>query len=215
MKTTQALLLTALICLAAVPASASSEVTHRRFKDEMARAEYSWIEGCVSKRLEISAARTKVKEDGTPDTTSTFSVLYSTFTFCDPQQPQQTLWYGESSIVSIEIDPNLRSARAVSPSFAITQLLPDGQGGVINGPTINLIVDVRWSSNDLLDKYAGTTVTHYPGFHSVSHLTGHYRLATATGTVSEGVQNWIPVAPEGSFAQMFRLSGGETTIVKD
>ncbi len=212
MKKTQALFVTVLIALAAIPALASTVVAHSKYQDETARAEYSWIEGCLSNRLEISAALTKVKHDGTPEPTSMFFVIYSVQNFCNGQL---TFWYGESSTVSIAIDNTLRSARAVSPAFAITQLLPDGQGGVINGPTINLVVDIRWSSDDPLDKYKDTVVTNYPGFHSVTKLTGRYRLATATGILSDGVRNWIPVAPEGSFAQMFSLSGGETTVTKE
>jgi hypothetical protein len=194
---------------------AATEVSHRRYRDETARIEYSWIDNCTSKQLTVMAAKTRVKEDGvTADNGPSVSVTYSTYTFCDLNNTEQTFWFGTAADASVEIQSNLRSARVVTGSMSLQGFMFKGLQQTDLG-TKNVSIDINWSSDDPIDKYAGTFVTQFPGYHEVNHLTGFYRLATATGTISDGVTNWFPTAPQGSFVQLYRLNQAESILMKD
>src|SRR4051812_48419739 len=93
-----------------LPGVAATELSHTKEKDESVRAEYSWIDGCVSKHLEIWASRTRVKDDGTPDTQTVSYINYSTYMFCDLSHTQQMFYHGMSTTAAVTIDSSLRSA---------------------------------------------------------------------------------------------------------
>ena len=205
------------VCSFASAAFGATEVSHRRYRDEMARLEYSWVDGaqCTSKRLIVSAAKTSIKEDGvTAENRPNVSVTYSTYKFCDYANPEQTFWFGTAETSLLDIDANLRSARLIASSVSLQGTMFKGLEQISLG-TKNVSVDVTWSSNDPIDKYAGTIVTQYPGYHEVNHLTGLYRIAMASGTIADGVTNWFPAHPEGGFVQLYRLNQGESILTKD
>src|SRR3982750_2725282 len=88
-----------------------TEVSHTYYKDETARLEYSWVEGCTSKQLTVSGSNTRTKQDGvTPDGGSTVTVIYSAYVFCDYNNPEQTFWYGKADTASVQVASNLKSA---------------------------------------------------------------------------------------------------------
>ena len=203
-----------LFCLTSV-AFAATEVSHRRYRDEVARAEYSWVDGCISNQMTVSAAKTKVKEDGiTAAGTPTLSVSIASADFCDAANMEQTFWTGETTSADVQIAANLRSARVTSGSVVLRGTRFRGLDPVDLG-TITVSVQVNWTSDDSMDKYAGTIVTRFPGYLEISHLTGHYRLATASGLISDGVKNWFPTNVESGFVQLYRLNKGETVLVKE
>jgi hypothetical protein len=209
------LLTVASAVLMSVPALAGVEVSRYKVKDESVRVEYSWVEGCVSYQLEVKAGRTRVKEDGTPEVTPAASINYSTSDFCNLPELKQEFWFGESTSFQIDISGNIRYGRFFTNSFTLNELVPDGSGGVVNGRSMNLFVDMVWTSEDPLERLTDTVVTHHPGYHSISLLTGLYRNAVVAGTLSDGSRNLIPLGPGFSFAQILRLNTSEMTIIKD
>lgn len=196
-------------------ATAGTEVSHTRYRNETARAEYSWIEnGCVSKQLVVTAAKNSVRQDGTLETQPVATVMYSIYDFCDAANVSQTFWWGTGNAFSLTVAFNLKSASMIAPAFPMA-------GERFNGPvrtdlgTKQFNIDIRWSSNDPLDKSAGTWVTRLPGYLEVSTFNGWYRLATATGVVSDGTQNLFPVAYEGNLVQLYRVLQGETILTRE
>jgi hypothetical protein len=203
------------ILLAASVASAATEVSHTRSRNETARVEYSWIEnGCISKQLLVTAAKNTVRTDGTTDVKPVATLLYSLYDYCNLSNVTQTFWWGKSESFTLIVDSSLKSASFVAPAFVASGTRFSGPNSTDLG-TKALNVDLRWTSNDPLDKTAGTWVTRLPGFMEVSTFVGHYRLATATGQVLDGTQNWFPVAYEGTLVQLFRLMDGETILTKE
>jgi hypothetical protein len=197
----------------ALPAFSATEVLHTRYRDETARAEYSWVENCTSYQLTVTASKTKVKDDGvTADDGPVVSVTYATYTFCDIANTEQTFWSGTAASPALEIDSNLKNARvAVVLPLQGTQFKA-GQSTALGTKVVS--VDMAWTSDEKKDTYSGTIVTRYPGYTEVNHLTGHYRVAAAAGTVLDGGTNLLAAAPAG-WAQLFRLNQGETIITKD
>jgi hypothetical protein len=203
------------ILFAATLASAATEVTHARYRNETARLEYSWIEnGCVSKQLLVTAAVNKVREDGTTDVKPVAVVLYTVYDFCNPTNVTQTFWWGQSDSFALTVASSLQSASFVAPAFLVAG---DRYAGPVRTDlgTKALNIDIRWTSNDPLDKAVGTFVTKFPGYTEVSSMNGHYRLATASGLIADGTQNWFPTMFEGNLVQLFRLNQAETIITKD
>ena len=197
-------------------AEGATEVSRYKMKDETLRAEYSWVDGCVSKHLEITGSRKKVKDGGgPPDKGTVVSVTYSTYDFCRLPSIEQTFTYGETSLGVVDADGNLRSGRIVVPSLPMQRLVYGGSGELMSSQTLQGVVNVSWWATEPVEKEASTTVTHHAGFHQVSRFQGRYRVAEATGTISDGTQNLMPLAAEGSFAQILRLKSGEVTVVKD
>jgi hypothetical protein len=212
------LLLTIGSLIPAMPAIAGTEVSHYRVKDQAARAEYSWTAGCVTTSIQVKAALTRVKEDGTtPETTGLASVTIGTVDFCDPQVRIQKLYYGETSSFTLQVDGDIRFARLFSPAFPISELVPDGNGGVVTTAPKYHYIDMTWTSNDPLERTAGAITTSGPGYHEVSSLTGHYRLADVSGTLSDGTQNLLPLPASGvyGFFQILKLTNGSITITSD
>lgn len=210
---TRKLILAALLATGA--ARAATEVSHTRYRNETARIEYNWIEnGCVSKQLMITSAKNSVRVDGTTDTRPSATVLYSLYNFCDLANVTQTFWWGKSESFTLVVDANLKSASLVAPAFVVAG---DQYKGLVRTDlgTKALNIDIRWTSNDPLDKAAGTWVTRFPGYTEVSQFIGLYRLATATGMVGSGTENWFPVSYEGNLVQLYRLNDGETIVTKD
>jgi hypothetical protein len=210
---TQNLVLSTLV--AATLATAATEVSHSRYRNETARVEYSWIEnGCVSKQLVVMAARNSVRTDGTTDVTPVSTVMYSIYDFCDLTNVSQTFWWGRSDTFALTVDSNLKDASLTSPAFLVAGERYNGLVRTDLG-TKSLSLNISWTSKDPMYRTASTFVTQLPGYQEVSHLTGQYRLATATGVVSDGTQNWFPNAFEGNLVQIFRLNEGETIITKE
>jgi hypothetical protein len=209
MKCTQFLTLFAFVW----PVFAGTEVLHTRYRDETARAEYSWVENCTSYQLTVTASKTKVKDDGvTVDNGPVVSVTYATYTFCDIANTEQTFWSGTAASPALEIDSNLKTARVAVVLPLQGTRYKAGQSTALGTRTVS--VDMAWTSDEKKDTYSGTIVTRYPGHTEVNHLTGHYRIAAASGTVSDGQMNLLAGAPAG-WAQLFRLNQGETIITKD
>jgi hypothetical protein len=203
------------VLFAATLASAATEVSHTRYRNETVRAEYSWIEnGCVSKQLQMIAAKNAVRQDGTTDVVPSATVLYSVYDFCDPNNVTQTFWWGSSSDVTLDVASNLKSATLVAPAFNVAGERYLGLVRTDLGVK-PLRIDMRWTSNDPKDKTASTFVTRFPGYLEVSHMNGSYRSATATGLVADGAQNWFPVMYEGNLVQIFRIFEGETIVTKE
>jgi hypothetical protein len=196
-------------------ASAGVEISHTRYRNETVRAEYSWIEnGCVSKQLQMVAAKNAVRQDGTTDVTPAATILYSVYDFCDPASVIQTFWWGQSPNVTLTVAETVKSAWLYAPAF---QVAGERYVGMVRTDlgVKPLRVDLRWTSNDPLDKTASTFVTRFPGYLEVSHMNGLYRSATATGLVLDGTQNWFPVMYEGNLVQIFRVMEGETIVTKE
>ena len=207
-----------MLCFAAAgpPLIASTQIAQVHLKDETVRAEYNWVTGCISNRLEIKASLTKTKEDGlTPAGSAIAAITYSTTDFCNLPVLQQTFWYGESAAVSLQVGSSLTEARLVAFAFPLTQKLSNGAGGVQDGVTTSLNVDMRWTSEDPVERIVGTFVTNDVGYHSVSQLTGRYRIALASGSMSGGFGNLIPATPDSALAQIMKLSSARLTVIKD
>jgi hypothetical protein len=203
------------VLLAATFASAATEVSHTRYRNETVRAEYSWIEnGCVSKQLQMIAAKNAVRQDGTTDIVPSTTLLYSIYDFCDINNVTQTFWWGTSSNVTLNVDSNLKSASLFASAFNVAGERYIGLVRTDLGVK-PLQIDMRWASNDPKDKTASTFVTRFPGYLEVSHINGAYRSATATGLVADGTQNWFPVMYEGNLVQIFRVFDGETIVTKE
>jgi hypothetical protein len=206
---------TFVLCALASAAFAGTEVSHRRYRDETARAEYSWLDGCISKQLTISAAKTKLKEDGiTVEGGPSVDITYAETHQCDPTAParigKQEFWFGEAAAASLQIDANLRWASVTGP--VTVQVFRLDQAAYLG--TKLLFIDLQWSSNDPLDKSGGTLVIKYPGYTEVNRLNGHYRLASAAGTVLDGSVNLLGGA-SGEFVQLYRLNAAETILIRD
>jgi hypothetical protein len=216
------------LCSCTFVAFAGTEVSHTRFQDETARVDYSWnelapgvlpgAEPCIiGKILTVTAARTKVKADGSTQNTPSLSVLYTTSNLCDAAAGSVT-WLSESDNATLQIDSNLRYARLIASAVVLrgTRVVI-GQNGILvktDVGTITVSIDMGWVSDDPIDKYAGTIVTQRPGYQEVHHLIGLYRLASAAGVISDGASNWLPAEPQG-LVQLFRLSQGETILTKE
>jgi hypothetical protein len=127
---------------------------------------------------------------------------------------EQTFWYGTAPDATVEIDSSLRAARLFAGSVHMRATKVIG-GQAVELTPIQMLVSITWSSTDSIDKYAGTVVTHYPGYQQVSHLSGLYRLGTATGTISGPNMNVFPTVAESSFVQLYRLTGGESILIKE
>ena len=202
-------------CAVSSGAFAATEVSRTHFRDETAKAEYSWVEGCVSRQLSINAAKVIVRHDATSSgNTPALSITYAESNFCDLTSIWQTFWTGSTSMAAVQVDPNLRAARVISASVTLRGIRSSNGQQTDLGTRI-VAVAVDWSSDDPIDKYAGTFVTRYPGYYEINYLTGFYRLAKASGTISDGVTNWLANPWNAGLIQLYRLSEGETILVKE
>jgi hypothetical protein len=210
-----------------VTATASTTVSRYKAQEETARTEYNWTVTCpgslptdpyapvISYHLEVKASKTKIKEDGTPSGTGIATITYSISNFCNLPALTQNYWYGESTAFALQIPTNLDTARFTAPAFPVTELIPDGMGGLRNGATVNLNVDVQWLASDPTERDAYSDVVNEAGYHQVSKFKGKYRLANATGTVWDGTKNLLPSNLEWGFSQIMQLTSAEVTVVKD
>jgi hypothetical protein len=198
-----------------IPLTAETLVSQYRMKDHSVKAEYTRTADCQTTSIQVNASiTTGVAGYRSSDDSRIASITISMLDFCDPNVRIQRLFYGETSSFTLDLDVSLRDARLYASAFPIYELLPDGTGGTTKNKPMPYYLDMRWTSNDPVERTAGAITTSGPGYKSISTLVGFYRVADVSGTLSDGSKNILPLPGIGVYTnfQMFKLRSGEIAL---
>ena len=188
----------------ALPSGANTTVSQQRLKGAAAQAEFESVDGSGCVVTDVFVQGQQVKEKNTPIPSGTLA-LVSVSEFDQCTFTQLVFADGSASLPAsaFQIDPKLNAASLIG-SVDVTDILTSN--------TFTVDVNVAWTGSGAIDLQKSHQQFKSGGFTVIDNFHGASRLATATGTVSQG--GTTLVSGDAVFADLFNSNEGTVQIVK-